>query len=289
MSNDGPAKACIDGQIIEASEARVSAFESAFLHGVGLFETLRAYGGRIFRLEAHLVRLERSMRALGLVFPLDLDLCRRSLQAVLEANGLTDARLRLTVSGGPTLLPGAVAELHRPTIVATATAAAPYPREYYERGMTVLISRYRQSKTDPLAGHKTTCYWPRLIALREAHEARCGEALWFTPDNLLAEGCISNIFVVRDGVLKTPPLDTPVLPGTVRELILDAARSEGRPVEERPLTINDLLDADEAFLTNAVMEVMPVCRVERKAIGNEKPGETTAWAASAYRRAVTAS
>jgi branched-subunit amino acid aminotransferase/4-amino-4-deoxychorismate lyase len=286
MTNDATSKVWLNGEIVDAAAACVSAFDAGFLHGVGLFETLRAYGGKIFRLESHYERLRRSAAALRLPLLPDLEHCRRALEDVLAANGLSDARLRVTVTPGQTQRPGDSGVGDEPTVLATATAVAAYPREFYEKGMTVLISRYRQSKTDPLAGHKTTSYWPRLAALREAHEARCGEALWFTPENLLAEACMSNVFVVRDDVVQTPPVDTPVLPGIVRGLVLELAADAGRPAREIPLTINDLLDADEVFLTNSVMEIMPVCRVERKPIADEKPGPVTTWVAEQYRKAV---
>ncbi len=285
MNNNRP-KVCLNGALVDAAAARVSVFDAALLHGVGLFETLRAYNGAIFRLDAHLERMRRSAEALKLHVAVDLDRCREALRQVLDANGLRDARLRLTVTPGPTPLPDANEGPGEPTILATATAVAAYPQEYYDKGMTVLVSHCRQSAADPTAGHKTTSYWPRLAALREAHEKGCGEALWFTPENLLAEGSISNVFVVRDGVIRTPPAGTPVLPGVVRAFILEAAARAGREAQESPLTIHDLLDADEVFLTNSVMEVMPVCRVERKPIGEEKPGPVTAWAAEQYRAAV---
>lgn len=280
------AKVCVNGEIVPAGAARVSAFDAAFLHGVGLFETLRAYGGAIFARDAHLERMRNSAEALKLHLAIDADLCREALQRTLDANGLKDARLRLTVTPGVTQLPNGATEPGQPTILATATALAAYPREYYEKGMTVLLSRFRQGPADPLAGHKTTSYWPRLAALREAQEKHCGEALWFTPENLLAEGSISNVFIVRDDEIRTPPVGTPVLPGIVRAFVLETATKAGRAVREMPLTVNDLLDADEVFLTNSIMEIMPVCRIERKPIGTEKPGPVTAWVADRYREAV---
>jgi branched-chain amino acid aminotransferase len=276
----------LNGEIVDASAARVGVFDAALLHGVGLFETLRAYDGHIFRLDAHLARMAASADQLRLPFTVDLEMCRGALKQVLLANNLRDARLRLTITPGQTLVPNAPEADTGPTVLATATALAAYPQELYEKGMTVLVAPHRQSATDPLAGHKTTSYWTRLIALRKAQDAKCGEALWFTPQNRLAEGSISNVFVVKGDVLKTPPLDTPVLPGIARAVVLEAAAAEGRAAEETALTIDDLLDADEVFLTNSIMEVMPVCRVERKAIGAEKPGPVTAWATAAYRRAV---
>lgn len=286
--HDTAEKVFLGDRLVDADEARVSAGDAGLLHGVGLFETLRAYEGRVFRLEAHLDRLARSIDALRLPFALDRPLCRKALADVLAANAMRNARLRLTVTAGRTDRGGEDDGAVRPTVLATAAAVAAYPPEYYRTGMTVLISRFRQSRADPLAGHKTTCYWPRLIALREAHAGGCGEALWFTDQNLLAEGCVSNVFIVKGDVLKTPPLDTPVLPGIARGVILGAASASGQSVLELPLTVNDLLDADEVFLTNSIMEVMPVCRVERKAIGNEKPGPITRWATGQYAAAVEA-
>ena len=153
--------------------------------------------------------------------------------------------------------------------------------------MTVLLcTDYRQSDKDPLAGHKTTSYLPRLLALRTAQQRDCGESIWFTPDNRLTEGCISNIFVVKKGTLTTPPLDAPVLPGVTREAVIELAKTNEIPINETAGTVDDLLDADEVFLTNSIMEVMPVTRIERKPIANERPGEITGQLMNAYRKLV---
>jgi len=198
---------------------------------------------------------------------------------VLRVNDLKDARIRFTVAP-----PGPHERSAEPMLLVAAQATSGYPAQFYEKGMTVYAcSEYRQSRHDPLAGHKTTSYFARLLVLRDAQDRGCGEALWFTPQNLLAEGCISNVFLVKDGRLTTPPLETPVLPGVTRSTILDIARTVGIPTEETPLTLKDLFDADEVFLTNAIMEVMPVSRIERRAIGNEKPGPITHQLADTYR------
>ena len=110
------------------------------------------------------------------------------------------------------------------------------------------------------------------MALRRAQQLGLIESLWFTTDNLLAEGCISNVFVVKGGIVKTPPIDTPVLPGVTRAAVIEVAGAGGIPVEERPLTINDLLEADEVFLTSTTMEVMPVARIEKHTIADDRPG-----------------
>ncbi len=150
----------------------------------------------------------------------------------------------------------------------------------------VMVSTFRQSPDDPIAGHKTTAYLPRLLALREAQHARCMEAIWFTTGNTLAEGSISNVFTVRDDMLSTPPLDTPVLPGIARGVVLELAARLGLKAREAALTIDDLLDADEVFLTNAIMQVMPVVRVEMHDIGKGTVGPVAKRLGEAYREVV---
>ncbi len=164
----------------------------------------------------------------------------------------------------------------------TAAPAEKYPDECYLKGITVVVADCRQSRTDPTVGHKTTSYFARLASLRAAHANGAMEALWFTPEGHLAEGAISNVFAVRDEELWTPPLDTPVLPGITRAAVIELAASLDIPVREQALTLEDTRAADELFLTNSMMEVMPVVRIGRDPIGNEKPGEVTRKLAVAY-------
>jgi branched-subunit amino acid aminotransferase/4-amino-4-deoxychorismate lyase len=272
-------KVFLNGDILDAAQATVSIANPSLLHGVGLFETLRTYASRPFRLDAHIERMRRSAGVLGMTLGDTLDLLPDAISAVLKANELGDARVRFTVTP-----PGVTAGQDAPTLLVTAVELTGYPADLYHKGITIwLCTTYRQSAHDPLAGHKTTSYLPRLIALRDAQQRQCGEAIWFTPENLLAEGSISNVFVVRNGRLLTPPLDTPVLPGVTRASILELAAAHGIPHAEEPVNVNDLLDADEVFLTNAVMEVMPVTRVERRPIGTEQPGELTIRMARLYK------
>ncbi|MCP4590509.1 MAG: hypothetical protein GY842_07185 [bacterium] len=264
----------LNGQFVPSERATVSIYDGGWMHGAGLFETMRAHRGIVFRLDAHLDRLMTS--AAQLLFPLerpDLPLTQ-DFERLLVENRLVEARVRLTVSAGSMQEP---LSGDRPafTVCVTAAQRTTYPETAYEQGVAVAVSRYRQSGADPVTGHKTTNYLARLLALREAQQQHCSEALWFTPENLLAEGSISNIFVVKESVLKTPPLSTPVLPGITREAVLEIGRRANMAVEEAPLTINDVLDADEVFITNSGMEIMPVVRVERRDIGTGKPGEAT--------------
>ncbi len=269
----------LNGKIVEANKACVPASNPSLLHGVGLFETLRVYDGRAFALERHVERLKASAGKLNMPVLEQIERVPDAVEQVVEANRLRNARVRFTVTP-----PGQMEPADEPTLLVAGQETAGYPQELYERGMTVYVcTDYRQSRQDPLAGHKTTSYFSRLLVLRDGQDRACGESLWFTPENYLAEGCISNVFVVKDGRLLTPPLDTPVLPGITRAIVLELAGRAGISFEERPCTINDLLEADEAFLTNAIMEIMPVTQVEKKGIGAEKPGATTKQLAEAYR------
>ncbi|MCG3128595.1 MAG: Branched-chain-amino-acid aminotransferase [Phycisphaerae bacterium] len=271
---------CLNGEVLPASEASVSVFDSGFTQGVGLFETMRARGRRVFRLGAHLDRLARSARTLGWTTIPDVDEMRSSVGRVIAAGGAADQRVRLTVTTGTLRATGD--EQPRLTYVATSAANMPYPAEYFQRGVTVTISRYRQSAFDPTTGHKTTSYIARLASLREAYERQCFEALWFTIDNTLAEGAISSVFLVRDEALLTPPVTTPVLPGITRGVLLELAVEHRIAFREQSLTIDDLLGADEIFLTNSMMGLMPVVRIERAVIGDEKPGPLTRRLAGLY-------
>lgn len=275
----------LNGTLVPLRDARVSVYDGGWLHGAGLFETMRAEYGRVFRLESHLTRLMRS--AAVLLHPIERGELpgSRDFAELLRANGLETARVRLTVTSG-TVLGEAEAPPPSPTVCVTASELFAYPQKLFDDGVSVLVSRYRQSPLDPTVGHKTTGYLARLAALREAQAANCAEAIWFTTAHQLAEGSISNVFVVRNGVLRTPALDTPVLPGIARDAVMSIAQTLKIPMEEGRLSIDDLLDADEVMLTNAMMEVLPVVRVEKHAIGNERVGPITRQLREAYRALV---
>ncbi len=265
-------KVFLNDNLIDVEEARVSATDSGFLYGAGLFETMRSHNGVVFRLEDHLDRLFASARALSISCPYEKAHIRGAIDLLLQANQLTEARLRLTLTNGPLAQPE---EQRKPTLLITATAFRPYPPEYYQTGVLVILCPFRQNATDPTCGHKTTSYYPRLLALNLAHQKRAAEALWFTTDNRLAEGCVSNIFLVKNSILQTPSLETPVLPGIARKTVRQLAQQQSLEMVEKDLFIGDLLEADEVFLTNVIMEVLPVVGVEQHTVGNGKVGAIT--------------
>ncbi len=275
----------LNGDFVARDDARISVYDGGYLHGAGLFETMRAENGHVFRLESHMDRMARSASKLFAPIGREALPSQAVFHDLLDRNNLTTARVRLTVSAGDMDgdMGGAMPQL---SICATAAELSAYPRDSYEKGVTVAICPFQVSPTDPIAGHKTTGFLPRLLGLREARQARCTEAIWFTTSNQLAEGSISNVFVVHDGVLKTPPIDTPVLPGITRSVIRELAGDTGIDAVECPLTINDLLDADEALLTNTMMQVIPVTHVEKHAIADGRVGPMAGRLLDGYRQLV---
>ena len=271
----------LNGQLMPAERARISVFDSGLMQGIGLFETMRGYNGRVFRLERHLDRLRLSAQTLGWTVIPEVEELRENVEQVVAATEQEDARVRLTVTTGALRADErAQPEL---TIIATAAAGADYPAECYQQGVTVLLSEYRQNTADPTTGHKTTSYFARLASLREAHALGAFESLWLTHAGELAEGAISSVFLVVAERLITPPLETPVLPGITRATVMELAVELSIPTREEVISRELLFQADEVFLTNSLMEIVPVVRIGRETIGTEKPGETTLQLLDAYR------
>ena len=261
-------KVYLNGKIIDADKATVAVTDSSYLYGIGLFETMRAVNGKVFRLTDHLRRLNHSAEALSVFNSYTDEQIAQAIDKLLLVNEVTEARLRLELSNGPIQTDGTAST----NLLITAPVFTPYPADYYDKGVRVILTDFRQNSKDPYAGHKTTCYGPRLMALKNAHEKLAAEALWFTTENTLAEGCISNVFLVKDGALYTPPVSTPILGGIARKTVLEIAETENIECHEQPLGVDDLLGADEVFLTNVIMEVLPVIAVEAHTVGEGKPG-----------------
>ncbi len=265
-------KVFLNDKLVDADKAGVSVSDSGFLYGAGLFETMRSYNGVVFSLKDHLDRLFFSTHSLSINNTYSKKYITDAVYQVLQANKLTDARLRLTLTGGPMSEPE---EKRKTTLLIAAAKLQPYPPEYYKNGILVILSPFRQNTAEPIYGHKTTSYFSRMLALKSAHQKGAAEALWFTVDNRLAEGCISNVFLVKDSVLYTPPIETPVLAGVARKTVCEMALKNSVELVEKDLYISDLLDADEIFLTNVIMQIMPTSGVEKHTVGSGKPGPLT--------------
>jgi branched-subunit amino acid aminotransferase/4-amino-4-deoxychorismate lyase len=276
----------INGKFVEREAATVSAFDAGLQHGIGLFETMSAHHGTVFRAEAHCRRLSDSARALLLTESLRPDPLAQAVDQAVERNGLERARVRLTVTGGNLGLP-VTAERRRvdPTIIIDVQPPTAYPDAFFEQGVMVVVSDGRLNPMSPDAGHKTLNYWPRIHALQRAAARKGAESLWFTVHNRLAGGSVSNAFVVRQGRVLTPwargesaeePGSPAVLPGITRQAIFDLCVPLGIEAERRTLAIEDVLGAEEVFLTNSSWGVLPVVAVERERIGGGEVGNVTA-------------
>lgn len=275
----------LNGKMVPPGEALIRADDAGFTHAVGLFETLTVHHGRAFRLDAHVARLAGSARELGLLRDPDPAALADAVRRTIEHNKLDAARLRLTVTAGPLSLLGEPPQAPpEPTVLVTAQPPTEYDPAYFERGIMALIARPGANPFDPLAGHKTLAYWGRLRALRQAATVGAGEAIWLNVTNHLASGSVSNLFLIKDQTLFTPfargeeapeALPAPVLPGVTRAAVIELAHAADIPVQRRMLTVEDLLEADEVFLTNSSWLVLPVTRVEKKTIGDGEVGPMT--------------
>jgi branched-chain amino acid aminotransferase len=262
-------KVFLNDAVVNADKAKVSVNDAGLLYGMGLFETMRACNGTVFSLDRHLERLFDAVKKLSINNNYKKKFIEEAIYQTLAANKLKDARLRLTLTGGSA---SGEDNQAKATLLITAAHFEPYPVDYYRKGVMVVLCPYKQNTSEPTCGSKTTSYMPRMLGLKFAQQKRAAEALWFTTDNRLAEGCISNVFLVRDSALFTPELNTPVLAGIARRTVMELAAQSTIRCYEKDLNINDLLDADEVFLTNVIMQVLPVVKVEKHDIGDGKVG-----------------
>lgn len=277
----------LNGNMVSPDAAAIRPDDAGLQHAVGLFETMTCVHGRVFRLEAHLARLDASAVELGLSRGLDLDSLRKAVEQTISHNELVRARIRLTVTAGPLSLLQPSAEGQQgpePTVLVVPQPQTEYDPAYFQRGVTAIIAAPKANPFDLHSGHKTLAYWPRLTTLRHAAQAGAGEAIWLNITNHLASGAVSNILLVRDDVLYTPiahgeevegAIKAPVLPGITRAAVLELAEQAGLTVQKKMLSVEDLLDADEVMLTNSGWQVLPVTQVEKKTIGNGEVGPRT--------------
>ena len=265
----------LDGELVAAEQAALPALDRGLLFGYGLFETMRSYGGRVFRLAQHYRRLEMGADVLAIPVPLTLAALEKAADATLARNGLAGARLRLTVTAGP--------EGGSPSVLLTAREVTEYPPELRRRGMAAVVSAVRRNETSPLAGVKSLNCLDNLLAREDAKRRGAGEAILLNTRGFIAEGAASNVFLVRDGKLLTPGIEAGALPGITRQAVLELAVAEGLAAEEADLSPGDLAAAAEAFLTGSVMEVMPLVSVDGKPLSAGRPGPLTERLAAGYR------
>jgi branched-chain amino acid aminotransferase len=268
-------QAWVDGGLVPLAQARVSVLDHGLVVGDGVFETLRVYGGIPFAWTRHYTRLCASARGLGLAVPAAAEL-RAAAGAVLRANGLTEARVRITVTGGPAP-PGSARGGAPPTVFVLA-----FPVEPAAPSIDVAVAPWTRNERGALAGLKTISYAANVRALAYAAERGAGEAVFANTQGNLCEATGSNVFVARGGVLRTPPAGAGCLLGVTRALVLELCPGLGIAVEECDVPIGDLARADEAFLSSTTREVQPIAHVDGRPLG-AAPGPLGARLAAAFR------
>jgi branched-chain amino acid aminotransferase len=276
----------IDGRITPPKRARISVFDRGFLYGDSIYEVLRTYGGQLFELPRHLARLRRSAELIGLDLPLSEELLKGRMADAVRASRTSESYVRLIVTRGEGEIGLDPALAVDPHVIVIVRALHPPPPEIYRDGVEVAVVDVRRNSRlaiDPAA--KTGNYLNSVLALREARARGAYEALMLDTQGRVTEGSSSNVFAVLAGRVVTPPLDG-ILEGVTRRVVLDLARSLGLPTAEAQLLPEDLLRAEELFLTSTIRELVPIVRVDGRTIGSGKPGALTLRLHEAFRKAV---
>ncbi len=279
-------KIYINGKFFKQNEAFISVNEGGFLFGKGIFETMRAYSGTVFRLTEHLERILSSCRFLKIPFKENAQYLKEKIYQTLEVNKFLDAYLKLIISSG--INKGSLTDAtSSPTLVIIAREFEPYPQSIYKEGFRAIISKIRRNPYSPLAQHKNLNFLENVLAKREAEEKGKNEAIFIDPEGNLAEGAITNIFLVKQGSVISPALNSMILPGITRKVALEICSEVGIHTEERKVELKELYEAEEAFLTNSLMEIMPLVQVDSSLIGKGIPGTLTQKLEKEYRKKVS--
>ncbi|MDD4874466.1 MAG: aminotransferase class IV [Dehalococcoidales bacterium] len=274
----------LNGAMIPRNEAKIPAMDYSFLFGYGLFETMRAYNGVVFRLDSHIARLAKS--ALGLGIAVDTNLLKNAVTDTIKMNELIDARVRLTVSVGEGSPVPDLRTCQRPIVLVVATKYCLYPQEIYERGFSMIISTIRRNSQSPVSGMKTTNYMESLLARQEAKNAGVDDALFLNEKGHIAENSASNIFLISENAIMTPRRESGILPGITRDVILEMTPQLSITIFEADIRPEEIVEAEEAFLTNSILEIMPITNLGGKAIGDGIPGPITRQLMTAYKKLV---
>jgi branched-chain amino acid aminotransferase len=277
----------VNGKFVPKDKASVSVFDHGFLYGDGIYETLRAYHGKLFLLSKHLSRLKHSADAISLTLPLPIDKIGEALYETLNVNKFREAYVRIHLSRGRGEIGLDPALCAAPAMIIISQPFKDYPTEFYENGVPIAVVSVRRNH--PLAVSpviKSTNFLNNILAKIESLKTGAYEGIMLNTEGYVAEGTISNIFIVKQGVLFTPDLDTGILEGVTRNLVLHLARKARIPTKEIKIKPHDLASADECFITNTTVEVLPVTRVDGNVVGNGKPGPVTATLREAYQREV---
>jgi branched-chain amino acid aminotransferase len=269
-------KIYINGKLYDKADARISVYDHGLLYGDGVFEGIRVYNGKVFRLREHVDRLYESARHIQLEIPISREKMAEAISSTVLANGRQDGYIRALVTRGAGTLGLDPRKTSDPQIIIIVEDIALYPRELYDHGLDIITAGTIRNHPDALNPRiKSLNYLNNIMAKMEAIQAGCLEALMLNHKGEVSECTGDNIFIIKRGTLKTPPLDAGILEGVTRNAVLELARAAQMPVLEVALTRHDIYIADECFLSGTAAEVIPVVKCDGRLIGNGQPGPLT--------------
>ncbi|MBU0571052.1 MAG: branched-chain-amino-acid transaminase [Candidatus Omnitrophica bacterium] len=266
----------LDGEFVDKEHAKVSVFDHGLLYGDGIFEGIRAYGRKVFRLDAHLDRLYAGLKKIRLSPPMAKEDLKKKILETLKRNDLDDAYIRVVVTRGVGDLGLDPRKCGKPTVFIIADKIALYPREFYTKGLPIVIAKTRRNHPSSMPPEvKSLNYLNSIFGKMDAIDAGTDEAIMLTTDGYVAECTGDNIFIARNGKLSTPPYEIGSLDGITQNVVIQLAGEAGIKIKRDMLTPDDLYAADECFLTGTAAEVIPVISVNGTLIAGGIPGKIT--------------
>jgi branched-chain amino acid aminotransferase len=280
-------KVSINGQLFDKEDAKVSVYDHGLLYGDGVFEGMRSYSGRVFKLAEHLDRLYESAQAIGLKIPIGKQAMADEVIRTLKVNDLTDAYIRLVVTRGSGSLGLDPNRCSNPQVIIITDHIALYPPERYRDGMEIVTASTMRNHSAALSPRiKSLNYLNNILAKMEGLRAGCDEALMLNHKGEVAECTGDNIFIVKQGMLITPPSDAGILEGITRNTVIELAKKLSIPFAEKTLVRHDIYVSDECFLTGSAAEVISVTKIDGRSIGDGKPGKITLQLGEAFKKLV---
>ena len=275
----------IDGEFLPKAEAKVSVFDHGLLYGDGVFEGIRSYNGRVFKLDEHLERLYDSAKSIMLQIPISIETMKETVLETLRRNHLTEAYIRLIITRGVGDLGLDPDKCPKPSIIIIADKIVLYPQKFYEDGLEIVTASVRRNYAEAINPRiKSLNYLNNILAKIEGKQAGAEEVLMLNAEGYVVECSGDNIFWIKNETLITPPVHMGILEGVTRNSVINLAQDAGIHVEERVFTRHDLYIADECFLTGTAAEVIPVVKIDRRAIGDGQPGKITQRLIAAFRQ-----
>ena len=269
-------KVYVDGELVDKKDAKISVFDHGLLYGDGVFEGIRIYHGKAFRLTAHVERLWRSAKAIMLEIPMSKQEMADAVESTMRANSMDNGYIRLVVTRGVGTLGLSPTKCSNPSVIIITDNISLYPQEMYDNGLELITAATVKNHPEGINPRiKSLNYLNSILAKIEALNAGVIEAIMLNSAGQVAECTGDNIFTVTDGVLRTPPLTAGILEGITRGVVLELAEEAGIPAREEEMTRYDLFNADECFLTGTAAEIVPVVTIDRRTIGDGKPGPVT--------------